>query len=44
MGLSIEQVQDSPQYFLPENAQAQPGTWAHWLTYAGEFAVVARKG
>lgn len=44
VGLSIEQVQDSPQYFLPENAQAQPGTWAHWLTYVGEFAVVARKG
>jgi SAM-dependent methyltransferase len=44
VGLSIEQVQDSPQYFLAENAQARPGTWAHWLTYVAEFAVVARKG
>ena len=42
-GLSIQQVQDDPQYYVPENAQAQPGTWDHWLTYVGGFAVVAKK-
>ena len=42
-GLSIEQVQDDPQYYVRDNAQAQPGSWAHWLTYVGAFAVVARK-
>jgi len=42
-GMSIQQVMDDPQYYLPENAQAQPGTWDHWLTYVGAFAVVARK-
>ena len=43
MGLSIRQVQDDPQYYVRENAQAQPGSWSHWLTYAGGFAVVAEK-
>jgi SAM-dependent methyltransferase len=43
-GFVIQQVHDSPQYFLPANARAQPGTWDHWLTYVGEFAVVASKG
>jgi len=43
-GLSLVQVQDDPQIFRQENAQATPGTWAHWLTYIGGFAIVARKG
>lgn len=43
VGLSIQQVQDNPQCFLPQNAQAQPGSWAHWLTYVGGFAIVAKK-
>jgi SAM-dependent methyltransferase len=43
-GFTIEQVQDSPEYFVPENAEAEPGTWDHWLTYVGEFAIVARNG
>jgi SAM-dependent methyltransferase len=42
-GLSIQHVMDDPQYYLPENARAQPGTWDHWLTYVGAFAVVAEK-
>jgi len=42
-GLSIQQVHDDPQYYLPENARAQPGTWDHWLTYVGAFAIVAKK-
>jgi SAM-dependent methyltransferase len=44
VGFSIQQVEDDPQYFLKQNAKAQPGTWDHWLTYVGGFAVVARKG
>jgi SAM-dependent methyltransferase len=43
-GFSIQQVEDDPQYFAQQNAQAQPGSWEHWLTYVGGFAVVARKG
>jgi SAM-dependent methyltransferase len=43
VGFSVEQVEDSPHYYLPQNAAAQPGTWDHWLTYVGEFAIVARK-
>ena len=43
-GFSIQQVEDSPKYFVRENAEAQPGGWDHWLTYVGGFAVVARKG
>ncbi len=43
-GFSIEQVEDSPKYFLREGAEAEPGSWDHWLTYVGAFAVVARKG
>ncbi len=42
-GFSIQQVEDSPHYFAPRNAKAQPGGWDHWLTYVGGFAVVARK-
>ena len=43
VGLSIQQVQDDPQYYVRQDAQAQPGSWAHWLTYVGGFAVVAKK-
>jgi hypothetical protein len=43
-GFSIQQVEDDPQYYAPHNAAAPPGTWDHWLTYVGGFAVVARKG
>lgn len=42
-GFSIQQVEDSPKYFLQENAVAKPGEWNHWLTYVGGFAVVAIK-
>jgi ubiquinone/menaquinone biosynthesis C-methylase UbiE len=40
-GFSIQQVEDSPKYFVQENAEAEPGGWEHWLTYVGGFAVVA---
>jgi SAM-dependent methyltransferase len=43
VGLSVRQVEDDPQYFRKENAEAPPGTWAHSLTYVGAFAIVARK-
>ncbi len=43
LGLTILQVQDDPQYFLPENLQAQPGTWAHSLAFLGQFAIVAQR-
>jgi SAM-dependent methyltransferase len=43
-GVTIQQVEDSPEYFVRENAEAEPGGWNHWLTYVGGFAVVARKG
>jgi SAM-dependent methyltransferase len=43
-GFSILQVEDSPKYFVQEHAKAEPGSWEHWLTYVGGFAVVARKG
>ena len=43
LGLSIEQVQDSPHYFR-RRPQARPGSWDHALGYLGGFAVVARKG
>jgi len=43
VGLSIQQVQDDPQYYVRQNAQAQLGSWAHWLTYVGGFAIVAKK-
>jgi SAM-dependent methyltransferase len=42
-GLSIQEVHDDPQYFRKENIEAPPGTWVHLLTYAGAFAIVARK-
>jgi SAM-dependent methyltransferase len=43
VGLSIEQVQDSPHYFR-RNADARPGSWEHSMMYLGGFAIVARKG
>jgi len=43
VGLSIREVQDDPQYYRKENVEAPPGTWGHLLTYAGMFAIVARK-
>lgn len=43
VGLSIRQVEDSPCYDR-HDAQAEPGTWCHWLNYVGGFAIVARKG
>jgi SAM-dependent methyltransferase len=43
VGLSVREVQDDPQYFRKENVEAPPGTWAHLLTSAGMFAIVARK-
>jgi hypothetical protein len=42
-GFSIQQVEDDPSYFAQENAKSQPGSWDHWLTYVGGFAVVARR-
>lgn len=42
-GFSIQQVEDSPQYFVRENTEAKPGSWEHWLTYVGGFAIVAWK-
>lgn len=42
VGLSIQQVQDSPHYFL-QNAEALPGSWKHSMMYLGGFAIVARK-
>ena len=43
-GFSIQQVEDDPQHRAQRNAEAQPGSWEHWLTYVVGFAVVARKG
>jgi ubiquinone/menaquinone biosynthesis C-methylase UbiE len=43
-GFSIQQVEDSPKYFVRENVEAEPGGWNHWLTFVGGFAIVARKG
>jgi SAM-dependent methyltransferase len=42
VGLSIEEVQDSPHYFR-RDVEFAPGTWDHWLLYFGGFAVMARK-
>ena len=42
-GFSIQQLEESPNYFLQKNAEAKPGSWDHWLTYVGGFAIVARK-
>jgi hypothetical protein len=42
-GLSVREVQDDPQYYRQENVESPPGTWTHLLTYAGMFAIVARK-
>jgi SAM-dependent methyltransferase len=44
VGFSIQRVEDDPQYYAQRNAQAQPGSWDHWQTYVGGFAVVVRKG
>jgi SAM-dependent methyltransferase len=42
LGLSIEQVQDSPHYFQ-DHSGAPPGSWEHSMMYLGGFAVVTRK-
>jgi len=42
VGLSIQQLQDSPHYFQ-HRAEARPGSWDHSLMYLGGFAIVARK-
>ena len=42
LGLSIQQVQDSPHYFRRSRA-VRPGSWDHSLKYLGGFAIVARK-
>ncbi|MFQ6041867.1 MAG: class I SAM-dependent methyltransferase [Candidatus Poribacteria bacterium] len=42
VGLSIQQVKDSPHYFR-QNAEARPGSWDHSLMYLGGFAIVAGK-
>jgi SAM-dependent methyltransferase len=42
LGLTVEQVQDSPSYFR-KDPDIQPGSWEHYLRYIGGFAVVARK-
>ena len=39
-GLSIRQVEEAPHY-RRQRADAQPGSWEHWLTYVAHFAVVA---
>ena len=41
-GLSIEHVEEDPHY-LHQDPGAQPGGWAHWLTYVTGFVIVARK-
>lgn len=41
VGLSIQQVEEA-QYDQQSNAQARPGSWAHWRTYVTGFAIVAR--
>lgn len=43
-GFVVQQVMDDPQYYAAQNAAAPPGTWDHWLTYVGGFAVVVSKG
>jgi SAM-dependent methyltransferase len=43
VGFSIQRVEDDPNYYAQENAVAEQGSWDHWLTYVGGFAVVARK-
>ncbi len=42
VGLAVEQVEENPEH-LPQDPHAQPGTWAHWLTYVTGFVIVARK-
>lgn len=42
VGLSIQQVQDSPHYFR-QSPETRPGSWDHSLMYLGGFAIVARK-
>jgi SAM-dependent methyltransferase len=39
-GLSIRQVEEAPHY-RRQHADAQPGSWEHWLTYFAPFVVVA---
>jgi hypothetical protein len=42
VGLAIQHVQDSPEYF-GQDVDAVPGSWEHWLRYCGAFAIVAVK-
>jgi hypothetical protein len=42
VGFSIQQVQD--RWLDPPDLPARPGSWAHWLAYLVDFAIVARKG
>jgi SAM-dependent methyltransferase len=39
-GLSVRQVEEAPHYRRPR-ADAEPGSWEHWLTYFAPFAVIA---
>ncbi len=41
VGLSIQQVEEA-RHFLQQDADTQPGSWEHWLTYAVGFAIVAK--
>jgi len=40
-GLLIQQVEEAPHY-RQQPANAQPGSWEHWLTYVVGFAIVAK--
>ena len=39
-GMSIRHVEEAPHH-RTQRADAQPGSWEHWLTYFVRFAVVA---
>lgn len=39
-GFSIRHVEESPHH-RRQSADAEPGSWEHWLTYFATFAVVA---
>ena len=40
-GLSVRHVEEAPHY-RQQPADAQPGSWEHWLKYVAHFAVVAK--
>ncbi len=43
VGFAIEQVYEEP-YYEQQNAESQPGSWAHQQTFvSGGFAIVAKK-